>query len=164
MKNYARMEGGLVAELFETAGDITEMYHPSLVWKEITAAEHGALLAGQAAGKVMGSDASGRPVVQERIAPSFERLKAEALTEVRTLRAAMFATLAGLQSEALARGNAPDAMAIANVQQGCRDITLTDLSGCTTRAQIDAKFKIAWLTIVATAPASVRLAFAELKK
>jgi hypothetical protein len=35
MKNYARIEGGLVAELFSTDGDITQMFHPDLVWVEI---------------------------------------------------------------------------------------------------------------------------------
>lgn len=35
MKNYARIEGGIVAELFETDGDIAEMFHPDLVWVEV---------------------------------------------------------------------------------------------------------------------------------
>lgn len=35
MKNYARIDGGLVAELFSTDGDITEMFHPDLVWVEV---------------------------------------------------------------------------------------------------------------------------------
>ncbi|MCI0994117.1 tail fiber assembly protein [Pseudomonas sp. ICMP22404] len=29
---YARIENGRVIELFETDGDITEMFHPSLIW------------------------------------------------------------------------------------------------------------------------------------
>ena len=90
--------------------------------------------------------------------------KAAALVQVRALRAALFPTLAGLQSEALTRGNTADALAIANMQQGARDITQTNLSACTTRAQIDTAFLAAWLGLVAAAPASVKLAFAELKK
>ena len=35
MKSYARIDGGLVAELFSTDGDITEMFHPELVWVEV---------------------------------------------------------------------------------------------------------------------------------
>lgn len=95
--------------------------------------------------------------------PSLDSLKAAALTEVRDLRAGLFPTLAGLQSEALARGNTADAIAIAVVQQGCRDITATDLSACTTKEEIDAAFLNAWLAIVGNAPMSVKLAFAGLK-
>lgn len=34
MKNYARIENGAVVELFATDGDITEMFHPDLIWVE----------------------------------------------------------------------------------------------------------------------------------
>lgn len=34
MKSYARIQDGAVAELLETDGDITEMFHSSLVWVE----------------------------------------------------------------------------------------------------------------------------------
>jgi hypothetical protein len=37
MKTYARIDNGIVAELFETDGDITEMFHPDLQWIDITA-------------------------------------------------------------------------------------------------------------------------------
>jgi hypothetical protein len=37
MKTYARIENGVVAELFETDGDIAEMFHPSMVWIEAPA-------------------------------------------------------------------------------------------------------------------------------
>lgn len=33
---YARIDGGLIAEIFQTAGDITTMFHPSLVWVDVT--------------------------------------------------------------------------------------------------------------------------------
>lgn len=36
MKKYARIENGKVAELFETDGDISTMFHPSLFWVECT--------------------------------------------------------------------------------------------------------------------------------
>lgn len=32
MKTFARIESGMVVELFETDGDIKEMFHPSMVW------------------------------------------------------------------------------------------------------------------------------------
>ena len=37
MKKYARIENGQVAEIFETAGDIAQMFHPSLMWIECDA-------------------------------------------------------------------------------------------------------------------------------
>lgn len=33
---YARIDNGLVMELFETDGDITQMFPPVLIWVEIT--------------------------------------------------------------------------------------------------------------------------------
>lgn len=93
-----------------------------------------------------------------------QREVAATLAQVRARRADLFPVLAGLQSEAIARGNAADALAIANVQQGARDITQTNLSACTTKAQIDAAFLAAWIALVSAAPLSVKLAFAELKK
>lgn len=35
MKRYARIDSGAVAELFSTDGDISEMFHPDLVWVEV---------------------------------------------------------------------------------------------------------------------------------
>lgn len=37
MKTYARIQGGVVVELFSTDGDITQMFHPDLVWVEAQA-------------------------------------------------------------------------------------------------------------------------------
>lgn len=36
MKTYARINGGVVAELFDTDGDIREMFHPDLIWVDVT--------------------------------------------------------------------------------------------------------------------------------
>lgn len=35
MQTYARIDGGLVAELFKTDNDIAEMFHPDLVWVSV---------------------------------------------------------------------------------------------------------------------------------
>ncbi len=37
MKTYARIQDGVVAELFDTAGDISKMFHPDLIWVEAQA-------------------------------------------------------------------------------------------------------------------------------
>lgn len=36
MSMYARIEGSLVAELFETDGDITKMFPPNFEWVDVT--------------------------------------------------------------------------------------------------------------------------------
>jgi hypothetical protein len=36
MKTYARIQDGLVAELLRTAGDITSMFNPALVWIDVS--------------------------------------------------------------------------------------------------------------------------------
>lgn len=36
MKTYARIQNALVAELLETDGNIVEMFHPSIIWVEIS--------------------------------------------------------------------------------------------------------------------------------
>ncbi|MGA2228223.1 MAG: hypothetical protein ABSH41_27635 [Syntrophobacteraceae bacterium] len=37
MKTYARIQNGAVMEIVSTAGDITTMFHPDLVWVDVTA-------------------------------------------------------------------------------------------------------------------------------
>ena len=36
MKKYARIQGGLVAELLMTEGDIAAMFNPAIVWIDVT--------------------------------------------------------------------------------------------------------------------------------
>jgi hypothetical protein len=36
MKTYARVYNGIVRELLSTDGDITKMFHPDLVWIDVT--------------------------------------------------------------------------------------------------------------------------------
>ncbi|WGS53593.1 hypothetical protein LFL96_21280 [Paraburkholderia sp. D15] len=38
MKTYARIDAAAVVEFFETDGDIADMFHPDLVWVDVTAA------------------------------------------------------------------------------------------------------------------------------
>lgn len=37
MKTYARIQDGLVAELMTTGSDVTQMFHPSLIWIDVSA-------------------------------------------------------------------------------------------------------------------------------
>lgn len=36
MKTYARIDAGSVVELFQTDSDITQMFHPDLIWIDVT--------------------------------------------------------------------------------------------------------------------------------
>jgi hypothetical protein len=36
LKRFARLEADTVAELIETADDLSDRYHPSLDWREVT--------------------------------------------------------------------------------------------------------------------------------
>jgi len=36
MRTYARIQDGVVSELLKTASDITAMFHPSLVWVDVS--------------------------------------------------------------------------------------------------------------------------------
>lgn len=36
MRTYARIQDGIVAELFRTDGDITAMFNPALLWVDIS--------------------------------------------------------------------------------------------------------------------------------
>lgn len=36
MKTYARIDHGIVMELFSTDADIADLFHPDLVWVDVT--------------------------------------------------------------------------------------------------------------------------------
>jgi hypothetical protein len=119
--------------------------------------------------------------------PDIEKLKSNAVAAVKEARKAIFNTLAGIQSEANAKGFAAfvlagtlgdltpekaeavqqyqDCLATSNaivaLQQAVKGIHNTDLSACTTQADIDAAFLNAWHAIVLLAPANVQSAFNE---
>lgn len=91
--------------------------------------------------------------------PSLTDLKSAAVKNVRAMRVPVFATLAGIQSQALANANTATAKAISGLQDKLKALPETDLSKCATQADIDAAFVAAWMGIVAAAPANVASAF-----
>lgn len=93
------------------------------------------------------------------VGPDLDKLKKAAKDQVREMRVAAFATLAGIQSESLANGDTKTAKAICGLQDQLRAITDIDLSACNTQAEIDGAFAEAWQSIVAAAPANVASAF-----
>ncbi|PHM20925.1 MAG: hypothetical protein CK604_00500 [Curvibacter sp. PD_MW3] len=93
---------------------------------------------------------------------SLNDLKTESVQRVKELQRTVFATLAGLQSEALAAGDATKASSILPVQAALRDLPAINLSACQSQADIDAVFLEAWKSIVAITPASVVSAFNDI--
>lgn len=80
---------------------------------------------------------------------------------VREARKPVFYTLAGMQSEALAKGDTLTAASIVGIQQALKDLPETDLSACTNVSEVDAAFVAAWQSIAESAPANVVSAFNE---
>jgi hypothetical protein len=126
---------------------------------EITVEHYTALLAGQSAGKVITADANGAPILTDPPPTPVPVLIDAAKAKVRAMRTTAFASLSGIQSEALANGDTKTAKAICTLQDQLRAITDIDLSACKTQADIDAAFTAAWLAIVAAAPENVASAF-----
>jgi hypothetical protein len=126
---------------------------------EITAEQHAELLEGQSAGKVITADTNGFPVLFDPPPKPLPVLIDASKAKVRAMRTTAFASLAGIQSEALANGDTKTAKAICTLQDQLRTITDIDLTACKSQGDIDAAFTAAWLAIVAAAPANVASAF-----
>lgn len=126
---------------------------------EITDEAHAALFAGQSTGQCITEDVSGNPVLTDPPAPTMADLAAAAITKVRAMRVNVFATLAGIQSQALANGDAATARAVSGLQDSLKALPDIDLSKCKSQSDLDSAFVAAWAAIVAAAPANVATAF-----
>lgn len=83
MRNYARIYEGEVQELFSTGGDIAEMFHPDMVWVDIT--DHdGEVAVGWVATESSGAWSLSAPVPPEK---SESELRAEVTAQRDTLLA-----------------------------------------------------------------------------
>lgn len=127
----------------------------------ITPEYHVELLEGQSVGKRITADASGSPVLTDPEPMPLPAIIEQAKARVRTARVAVFGTLAGIQSQALADGDTTSAKAISTIQTELAGITSIDLSGCKNGDDVERAFAVAWLSIAAGAPAKVAKAFNE---
>lgn len=125
----------------------------------ISPEHHAELLAGQSAGKRISHDAAGNPVLADPAPTPLPVIIEAAKARVRAARVAVFATLAGIQSQALADGDTANAQAISTIQTQLADLPGIDLSACETAKDVEEAFALAWATIAATAPAKVAKAF-----
>lgn len=128
---------------------------------------------------------AGGGVPQPADLPDIEPIKCKSIDKVKELRRIVFSALAGLQSEASAKGldalrrstdpaltqaerdaakaeadsYCSTASGIIPVQLALRNLTDIDLSGCQTKADVDGCFLNAWSAIVQITPENVRTAF-----
>lgn len=147
-----------------TNGFYTSEIHDSNMPKdafEITDDEHTRLLAGQLAGKRIGGDATGAPVLIDPPTPTFADNKTAALLEARTMRQPIIGMLDGLQSSANTTGDAVRAVAIEAAKAGLRDITKIDLSKYDNAAAMKAAILARYKGIAAALPGDIRIAFAQ---
>jgi hypothetical protein len=128
---------------------------------EITIDQHADLLAGQSAGKAITADRNGAPVLTDPAPTPLPDLIAAAKAKVRAMRVTVFATLAGIQSQALANGDTATAKTICGLQDSLKALPDIDLTKCLTQADIDAAFTAGWMAIAQAAPANVANAFNE---
>lgn len=102
------------------------------------------------------------PAPVEPPPPTHQQLVGLVLTRTRSQRLPIISILDGLQASAITKGDMPGAQAIETAKQGLRDITTTDLSACTTQAEMEMVIYLAYLAIAAAAPPSVQSAFQSL--
>lgn len=94
--------------------------------------------------------------------PTHAELVAAVLAKARVLRVPILSILDGMQASAVANGSAALALQIETSKQALKDITTTDLSACTTRAEMENTILAAYQAICLAAPAQVRSAFNSL--
>lgn len=127
---------------------------------EITAAEHAALLAGQATGKMIATDALGKPVLQDRPAVPFAVLKAAALDTFRADREKMLNRLAGIGMAAQVGGDAPLALAVTTFRQGLLDLpSHASVTGATDIDALKLALETRYAALLTATPAAAKLAF-----
>lgn len=127
---------------------------------EITAEAHAALLEGQAAGKVIGADAQGWPMLKDPPAIAFALLKAQELANFRADREKMLNRLAGIGMAAQVGGDIALAAAVAAFRQGLLDLPgHTTVTAATDIEGLRLALKTRYSALLAATPTSAKLAF-----
>lgn len=144
--------------------------------KQVTEAEHAALLLGQSQGMLIAADANGAPALRAPPAETFDSAKERALSLLRSERAPILAALDGLQATAsaaalaalVAGSNATASTASAKAQQiealkqGLRNAPAAiNFAALTTFEQMRLAGKAYYASLVSGAPADLVVAFKE---
>lgn len=127
---------------------------------EITAAEHAALLAGESAGKVIAANPQGKPVLQDRPAPTFAQSKLAEFTTFRSDRGKMLDCLSGMAGRFARAGDAASALACDVLAQGLLDLPAHPaVAAAQDVATLRAAMKTRYNTLLAAVPAPVMAAY-----
>ncbi len=127
---------------------------------EITAEAHAALLAGQAAGKVIAADALGKPVLQDRPAPTFAQSKLAEFTHFRADRGKMLDCLSGMAGRFSRAGDPTSALACDVLAQGLLDLPAhPTVVAALDAAALRTAMKTRYNTLLAAVPAPVMAAY-----
>lgn len=147
MTRYARIDGGVVAELFDTEADISTLFPPYLVWEECPLeVREGWSFDGQT---------FSAPVV-----PPF--LPQSAMPELRTRRDRLLDVISGMQADYIAAGDLPNALLCRDVKAQLKVIESDPtILATTSRTAFNAAVVTRWKAIASTAPADVRAEFAR---
>lgn len=128
---------------------------------EITAQEHAALLAGQAAGQRIVAGPNGHPKLEDHPLPTHAELVEQTKVTARAMRLPIISILDGMQSSALTDGDLDRAEAIEVAKQGLKDITKIDLSGCQSASEMTTLVLTRYAQIASALPISAVTAFAQ---
>lgn len=127
---------------------------------EITAEAHAALLAGQAAGQMIGADQAGRPVLQARPALPFVQAKLAEFTAFRADRGKMLDCLSGLAGRFARAGDVASALACDALSQGLLDLpAYPAVADAQDLPALKAAMKARYNTLLAAVPAPAMAAY-----
>ena len=127
---------------------------------EITAEAHAALLQGQSAGKLIGTDAQGRPVLKDPPAVPFAALKAQELATFRADRGKMLDCLSGMAGRFARAGDPASALACDVLAQGLLDLPAhPTVAAALDAATLRTAMKTRYNTLLAAVPAPVMAAY-----
>lgn len=152
MKKYARIENGAVVELFETDGDITTMFHPSMIW--VACGDN-----------VIVSDTYTDSTFAHSIAAgsmgeTFADQVAAYLATVRQTREMILNRLAGIAGRAYRAGNIEMAEAADSTSTALLDITKSpSVMAATSMDALHDAVLAYYKTLVASVPSELRSAF-----
>ncbi len=153
MKTYARIDDGVVAELFTTELSIAELFSPELVWVDCigTACQVGWLFA--------------NGVFDPPPEPFFADLKAIEINRWMELREKMFSRLNNIERRLAASGDTAGAASCITVSTSLLGLfTATTVTSATTMPALTAALKARYAEAVAVATATARAEFKKYDK
>lgn len=155
---YSKTTGGFYPEFMRPDYEAAGSWPVDAV--EITAEQHAALLQGQSAGKVIGADANGNPVLQARPPPLFAQARLAEFTIFRADRGKMLDCLSGMAGRFSRAGDPASALACDVLAQGLLDLpAFPAVVDAADLPALKAAMKARYNTLLAVVPAPVMAAY-----